>query len=169
MAIIVYIWNKRKMKAYKTDRTNQGETIHIFLQSSAFILLLRSLPLMSTPSFENLLFPINHLFPGPGRWSLGKNITDCAIIIFYFLWFSIIIILIQLFSRDIPIHRHMHSSPSHWPSALSSWLHFLLSLSLFQLSLIISNPAGFKQQRYGPLPGIYTSCILYFLCFILIR
>ena len=26
MAIIVYIWNKRKMKAYKTDRTNQGST-----------------------------------------------------------------------------------------------------------------------------------------------
>lgn len=50
-------------------------------------LFLLSLPLMSTHSFENLLFPIEHFFPGPVRWTFGE--TSLTVILHLFSLFPV--------------------------------------------------------------------------------
>lgn len=100
--------------------------MHIVLQSSAFFLFFLSLPLMSTHSFKNLSFPINHFFLGPGRWPFAETSLIVATNLFSLSPSPNIIIISQLFSTDIPI---LHPSICPLP-----YLHTCISCLLHHCS-----------------------------------
>lgn len=169
MAMIIYIWKKRKMKAYKTDRTNQGEAIHIFLQSSAFVLLLCSLPTNEYSQFWKIYyFPSIIYFQAWGSDLLGK--------------ISLIVPPSSFLLSPVSQHHNLNPAILQRHNHLQAYAFFTQPLTWAQpcsrgyTSCFLYHCSNFLQwlptlldsskQRYGPLPSVYTLCILLLSLFV---
>lgn len=113
-------------------------------------LLLLYLSLMRIHSFKNLLFPIDHFFPGPVRWTFGKTSLILAPNLF-----SLSPIFQYHNHKSAVLHRHTYSSAIHLPQP---WAHaFSFIVHLFPIA---SSPAIFKHGEVCPLPSVYSPWML---------